>query len=234
MLAYMAGLVTLFNPCVLPILPVVLGAAFSQNRYGAVALTAGIVTSFTSFGFVVVAFGYSIGLSEVVMRNAAAALLIAAGLVLLVPVAQGAFTAATARLGNNGNRLLSRLRGDGVSGQFLIGLLLGVVWAPCVGPTLGAAIALASRGENLLQAYGSFLLFGAGVASAMLLFAYGSRQAVGTKRLSLRKIARYARPVFGALVLSLGVLVLTGADKALEERALALLPDWWVRMTTHF
>ncbi len=234
MLAYLAGLVTLFNPCVLPILPIVLGAALGQSRYGPAALTAGLVVSFSSFGMVVIAFGYSIGLSESAMRSAAAALLLAAGLVLLVPALHAAFATVTARLSNKGNRLLGRLTGDGVMGQFLIGLLLGLVWAPCVGPTLGAAIALASRGENLLQAYGIFLLFGAGVGTSTLLLAYGSRQAIGVKRLRLREVARYTRPAFGALLLVVGLMVLTGIDKELEGLALALMPDWWVRLTTRF
>ena len=77
-------------------------------------------------------------------------------MVLLVPQAQAALSAAAAPIANFGNQRLAQVSGDGWHGQFAVGLLLGVVWAPCVGPTLGVAIAAASQGENLAS---SFLIF---------------------------------------------------------------------------
>ena len=78
-LAYFAGLVTILNPCVLPILPILIGAAMSESRYGPAALSAGLVLSFSTFGFLVIAFGFSIGLDEQKVRTGAALLLAAVG-----------------------------------------------------------------------------------------------------------------------------------------------------------
>ena len=152
-LAFVAGLVTILNPCVLPLIPILVGSALGKARAGPLALAAGLVTSFTLFGFTVIAFGYSLGIDERLVRMLAGALLAVAGVVLLVPQAQAALSAAAAPLTNAGNQQLAKVSSDGVTGQYLVGLLLGLVWAPCVGPTLGVAIAAASQGESLASSF---------------------------------------------------------------------------------
>lgn len=233
-LAFVAGLVTILNPCVLPLVPILVGSALGKARGGPLALAAGLVTSFTLFGFTVIAFGYSLGIDEGAVRMLAGALLVVAGLVLLVPQAQAALSAAAAPLTNAGNRQLARVSADGVTGQYLVGLLLGLVWAPCVGPTLGVAIAAASQGEDLASAFFIFLTFGLGVATSILAFAYGSRRALGERGKALRALARYAKPIFGAALVVVGLMVLTGFDKVIEIAVLDALPESLVRFTTAF
>ncbi|QDH34360.1 cytochrome c biogenesis CcdA family protein [Porphyrobacter sp. YT40] len=234
LLAFLAGLVTILNPCVLPLVPILVGSALGKSRAGPLALAGGLVTSFTIFGFGVIAFGHTLGIDEGAVRWLAGALLLAAGLVLLVPRAQAALSAAAAPLAAAGNRRLARVRGDGWHGQAVIGLLLGLVWAPCVGPTLGVAIAAASGGEDLLASFTIFLAFGLGVASSILAFAYGSRRALGERRKTLATLARYGKPLFGAALVVVGALVLTGFDKVIEAALLDLLPASLVAFTTRF
>jgi cytochrome c-type biogenesis protein len=105
-LPYVAGLVTLLNPCVLPILPIIIGSALGENRYGPAALAAGLVLSFSIFGFLLLTVGFSIGLDPEAMRLVAAAILIAAGILLTVPAAQTYFATVTGPIANSGNRLL--------------------------------------------------------------------------------------------------------------------------------
>lgn len=233
-LAYVAGLVTILNPCVLPILPVIVGSALGQSRYGPAALAAGLVVSFSTFGLLIIAFGYSIGLNEQVVRAGAAVLLIAAGLFLLVPRMQLAFAAATGPLVSSGNDMLGRVSGDGPGGQFAIGALLGLVWAPCVGPTLGVAIAAASRGENLIGAFLIFMVFGTGVATSILAFAYGSRQALAARRSRFQALGRYGKPLFGGVLVLVGVMILTGLDKIIEAGLLEIMPAGLIEFTTRF
>ncbi|MEQ8165661.1 MAG: cytochrome c biogenesis protein CcdA [Alphaproteobacteria bacterium] len=233
-LAFLAGLVTILNPCVLPILPVLVGSAASESRFGPAALAAGLVLSFSTFGLLIIAFGFSIGLDGELVRNGAAFLLIAAGALLLVPRAQAAFASATGPLVSGGNRLLGRVSGDGMAGQFAIGALLGIVWAPCVGPTLGVAIAAASRGENLIGAFFIFLVFGFGVAASILAFAYGSRKALAARKDRLQAVARYGKPLFGGALVLVGAMILTRLDKAVEAWMLEAMPRWLVELTTRF
>lgn len=233
-LSFVAGLVTILNPCVLPLVPILVASALGKSRIGPLALAGGLVTSFTLFGFTVIAFGYSLGINEQLVRLLAGALLALAGAVLLVPQAQAALTAAAAPVANFGNQRLEKISGDGWHGQFAIGLLLGIVWAPCVGPTLGVAIAAASTGQNLASSFLVFLVFGLGVATAVLAFAYGSRKAMGERRKTLTVLAKYGKPLFGGALLLVGLMVLTGFDKVIEIALLNTLPDSVIRFTTSF
>jgi cytochrome c biogenesis protein CcdA len=233
-LSFAAGLVTILNPCVLPLVPILVASALGKSRFGPLALAGGLVTSFTLFGFIVIAFGFSLGINEQAVRLFAGAMLAAAGVVLLVPQAQAALSAVAAPISNFGNRRLASVSGEGWTGQFAIGLLLGIVWAPCVGPTLGVAIAAASQGENLVSSFFIFLIFGLGVATSVLAFAYGSRKAMGERRKTLSTLAKYGKPLFGAALLAVGLMVLTGFDKVIEIALLDVLPQGVIEFTTSF
>lgn len=233
-LSFLAGLVTILNPCVLPLVPILVASALGKSRFGPLALAGGLVTSFTLFGFTIIAFGYSLGVDERAVRLFAGALLAVAGAVLLVPQAQAALSAAAAPIANFGNRRLANLSGEGWHGQYAIGLLLGIVWAPCVGPTLGVAIAAASQGQDLAASFLIFLVFGLGVATSVLAFAYGSRKAMGERRKTLGMLAQYGKPLFGAALLVVGMMVVTGFDKVIETVLLDALHPSVIAFTTSF
>src|SRR5215813_3979410 len=93
LLAFVAGVLSILSPCVLPILPIVLGAAASAERLGPVALAAGLALSFTAFGLFIATIGYAIGINADVLRAAAAVVVIALGLVLTLPRAQAQLAA---------------------------------------------------------------------------------------------------------------------------------------------
>lgn len=233
-LAFVAGLVTILNPCVLPLVPLLVASSLGKHRLGPIALASGLGVSFTLFGFTIIAFGFQLGIDEDAVRLAAGWLLVAAGMLLLSPRAQAGLTALAAPLTNRASQTMTKVSGDGLKGQFLTGLLLGLVWAPCVGPTLGAAIAAASQGEDLFQAFLTFLTFALGVGLSITLFAYASRKALGWNTKRLQSLARYAKPIFGAVLLLVGALVVTGLDKAIEAWILGMLPDWLISITTRF
>lgn len=240
-LAFVAGLVTILNPCVLPLIPVIITTALGKSRWGPMMLAAGLVFSFSTFGLAVIAFGFSVGVDGEQVRKFAGVLLILAGIVLLVPRLQSALTAAAAPLTAAAHRGLGKLgggkangEGGGAGGQFLVGTLLGLIWAPCVGPTLGVAIAAASQGENLFSAFIIFLAFGLGVAASILAFAYGSRKALGTRGKALQKLAKVAKPLFGVSVMLVGFMVLTGLDRALEGFFVELMPQGLIELTTKY
>src|SRR6516164_6502937 len=99
-LAFVAGVLSILSPCVLPILPIVLGAAASEHRLGPAMLAAGLAISFVTIGLLAATVGYSIGLDSELFRNVAAALMIAVGVVLLVPRFQERLALAGAPLAN--------------------------------------------------------------------------------------------------------------------------------------
>jgi len=111
-------------------------------------------------------------------------------------------------------------------GQFGVGALLGVVWLPCVGPTLGAAIALASMGHDLAVAFVVMLAYGVGTAGVLLLAGLASGRLLSRWRGGLMTSGGFGKQLLGWSLLVLGVLVLTGLDKYLEAFAVDFVPAW--------
>ena len=91
LLALLAGVLTTLNPCVLPMLPLILTGALAQGRWGPIALACGLILSFTLIGVGLTALGFSAGLSGDLIRYIAAALLLTTGLILTNSLAQAAF-----------------------------------------------------------------------------------------------------------------------------------------------
>ena len=224
-LAFVAGLLTALSPCVLPLLPLVMGSA-ARNRYGPTALAAGFVTTFTVIGVLLAALGTALGLSDTIVRNISAALLVAAGVLMTSHRLQDATGRWLSPLASASAKLSARTD-QGVGAQFFIGALLGGVWSPCVGPTLGAALGLATRSDTLAHAAAIMAAFGLGSATLLLVAGYASRAVIG-QRLRLLQAGESGRLVFGIVLLLVGASVASGADKLIESVVLARLPQWWI------
>ena len=126
------------------------------------------------------------------------------------------------------------LKLGGLAGQFVIGLMLGLVWSPCVGPTLGAATTLASQGQDLTQIALLMAVFGIGSGTPMLVLGALSRQTVVRMRGHMLAAGRGGKRVLGAVMLLLGLAILTGADKRFEAWAVDASPAWLTHLTTRF
>jgi cytochrome c biogenesis protein CcdA len=177
--------------------------------------------------------GGSIGLEQESLRVVGGGLLLVFGAVLMSSTLQEAVSGAISRLGV-GQGLLARFNLNGLHGQFLLGLLLGIVWSPCVGPTLGVAITLASQGQALLEVTSVMLMFSFGAGLPLIAIGMLSRQALGKWRGRMLEAGQKAKKVFGAALLLIGILVLSGADKSFEKWAVSVMPDWLVTLTSRF
>lgn len=232
--ALLAGILTFLNPCVLPVLPIVFGAAANEHRLGPLALAGGLALSFTIFGLFVATIGFSLGLDGELFRTASAGLLIVFGLALAVPRAQLAVQTA---MGPIGHWAAERRQGHdarGLAGQFGLGALLGAVWSPCVGPTLGAASLLASQGEQLAAVALTMLVFGIGAAAPLLLIGTVLRPQLSRLRGRLGAAGRAGKLLLGGGMIVAGALVLSGLDKTLETLLVEASPLWLVDLTTRF
>ncbi|OJX81254.1 cytochrome c biogenesis protein CcdA [Magnetospirillum sp. 64-120] len=228
--AWVAGMLSTLSPCVLPLVPVLLGSALQAHRLGPVALAGGLAVSFASLGIVLASVGFAIGLDAGAVRNGAALVMGIFGLVLLVPALGRGFSALVAPLAGSGSSVLGRISGETLAGQFLLGLLLGAVWSPCTGPTLGAAVGLAGARDTALQAGAVMVVFALGAATPMLMLAYG----LSSWRKRLGNWASRAKPVMGAILLVVAALVLSGLDKMAESILVAAMPDWLVNLSVMF
>ncbi len=229
--AYLAGTLTLLNPCVLPLLPIIIAAAFQNSRLGPLALAVGLTVSFTVIGVGVTAFGQALGIDEVVINRTAAVIMIAFGLVLLIPKAQDVLAVIVSPLASGANARIDQVGGSGVGSQLFIGALLGAVWSPCIGPTLGGAIGLAATGEGLTQATFTMLAFGLGVSTVLMGLAYGSRGVLNARRERLMSWMPWAKPLMGAMLLLVGVVLLFHLQRAIESWLLDVLPAWLIDLS---
>ena len=233
-LAFVAGVLTSLSPCVLPILPLVLGAAASERKYGPVALVAGLAISFVLIGLFVATIGYSIGLTTELFRQVAAALMVMLGAVLIFPPLQSRLALASGPIANWTDRHFGSERGSGYAGQFWVGVLLGAIWTPCVGPTLGAASLLAAQGRDLPQVAASMLVFGIGAALPLLIIGLLSREALQRWRKQVLSVSHSMKVALGVLLILIGALVLAGFDKHLETVLVDASPQWLTDLTTRF
>ncbi|MEO9460197.1 MAG: cytochrome c biogenesis CcdA family protein [Lentilitoribacter sp.] len=224
--AYLAGLLTLINPCVVPVLPIVLASALNAGRSGPWALAAGLTVSFVAFGLFVTTIGYSIGLTQERLAQIGALVMIMFGLVLLVPAFSRRFEAATQGVAGAANKQMLGLNLGGNSGQFFGGVLLGAVWSPCIGPTLGGAIALASQGESLIWAALIMLFFAFGVSSLILGLSWGAQSALRTRTEALKSLAERSKPILGFVFVAVGLMIYFKIHHIIEFWALQILPAW--------
>ncbi|WP_249276427.1 cytochrome c biogenesis CcdA family protein [Sphingomonas baiyangensis] len=231
-LAFAAGALTILSPCVLPLVPIVLGSAAQENRFGPLALAGGLVAGFTTVGFAVATLGVAAGIDPEWVRLAGAAMLGLFGLALLLPQGQAVLERATAPAARWASDRQAGLERHGLAGQAAIGALLGIVWSPCVGPTLGAATVLASQGESLAGVAVVMLAFGLGIAAVMLAIATMGRPLLMRVRQRMMRAGAGGRRLLGALLLVVALFIGTGLDRVIEAQILSISPDWLISAST--
>ena len=136
--------------------------------------------------------------------------------------------------GAAGDGLLAKLKLDGLAGQFVVGLVLGVIWSPCVGPTLGAATTLASQGRDLAQIALLMMIFAMGAGTPLVVLGSVSRAAVMRMRGRMMQAGKLGKSILGGLLLLLGVAILSGLDKSFEAWVLRISPEWLTALTTRY
>ncbi|WMN60873.1 sulfite exporter TauE/SafE family protein [Pseudoalteromonas xiamenensis] len=219
-LALLAGILSLVSPCVLPMIPAVAASAMQSSKWGLVTLALGISLAFAFAGTVLTFLLLNLGISTQWLRYFSTALLLLMGMTLLIPKLANILAYSLSRLTSRAANV--QIEGNSPAMQFLIGASLGLVWLPCVGPTLGTAIALASTGQSMPMAFAVMLAFGFGTAIPLVAIGHFS----GKKIATLRTTGRYGKYILGATLVFLAIIILTGVDKVLETWALEILPDW--------
>ncbi len=223
-LALMAGVLSILSPCVWPLVPIVMASSSNSGKTGQLALALGLSVAFALAGGVLTFILFSLGLSPEVLRWFGATMLVLMGLSLLLPKVASWLSLVLTKL--TPEQRTQQSEQDGAFNQFMIGMMLGLVWLPCVGPTLGAAIALASLGQDLLMASSVLFLFGLGTASALIITSIISTSVLQKFRPNVFSNVEKLKKLLGILLLILAIMVITGFDKVLETIALNYLPSW--------
>lgn len=233
-LAFLAGMLSVLSPCVLPLIPLVFGAAAAKHRYAPLALIAGLCGSFVLLGLVLATVGHSVGLNIETIRYVSSVLIILLGAALLIPSLHSPVERLLAPIVRWADGHLAWANSDGLGANLLIGALLGAAWSPCLGPTLGAASLLAAEGRNLWQVAIVMFAFGIGASLPLLLIGALSHKTLAAWRTHISRIGNGLKAALGGALVVLGSLVVTGMDKLLETALVDISPSWLIDLTTRF
>jgi cytochrome c-type biogenesis protein len=230
-LSLAAGSLTTLSPCVLPLLPLVVGGAVQRNRLSPLAMGLGMALAFALIGLLVGLLGPAIGLDGDHVRVFGAVMLIVLALVFWIPAWSARIAQWAAPMATSAQNASSGLDAGSLKGAFLLGAVLGLVWSPCSGPLLASALALVVSDGGALPGAITLGVFGLGAALPLVAVAYASRSSF--ERWRDRTLAGIDRTKKGfAVLLGLaGVAILLGWDKQLEGLALDHLPDAWLRLS---
>lgn len=230
--AFLAGVVTIGGPCILPLLPILLGTSTTgKHPFRPFAIVFGFVFSFTIFALVFSLFGTFLGLSPEAWRWIAVILISVFGLLMLFPQLQARLFSGFEQKVNEklqpGQNLSKR---DLLSG-FALGASLGALWTPCAGPVLGSILTLVASKQNVAQAAALLFAFSLGAGIPMLLIAYGGQLAV-TKVQKLSKYTGTIQRVFGVLLLVTALAIGMGWDTQVQTYLLLNYP--WLFLGNKF
>ena len=218
--AFLGGIVTILSPCILPILPIVLGSGTTGGKRKPLGVIAGFVLSFTFFTLFLTSLVRATGLPADSLRIAAAIVILLFGLVLVIPHLNSWWEKLTSKLTNLGP---ARTSGDGFVAGLVIGVSLGLIWTPCVGPILAAIISLAITGSVTASAIPVVLAYALGTAIPLFLILIGLRKFIPTWP--------WLQKAFGLLMILAALAIYLNLDRQFQAFVLDKFPNYGANLT---
>jgi cytochrome c biogenesis protein CcdA/thiol-disulfide isomerase/thioredoxin len=232
--AFVSGVITILSPCILPVLPIVLAGGSSGGRARPFGVISGFVVSFTFFTLALSAIVQALGVPADAMRYVAIILIVLFGIVMLVPKLHDGFDTAVSRLASRGGgmgagRPPSRSKA-GFWGGIPVGLSLGLVWTPCVGPIMASVISLALTQKVDGGSIVVTLAYTLGTAVPMFAIMMGGRALIA-KVPALSRNAGNIQRVFGAVMILMGVALVFQWDRQVQTAVLRAFPSYGTGLT---
>jgi cytochrome c-type biogenesis protein len=226
--AFAAGLLSFLSPCVLPLVPSYVGFLTGMtlpevgNRRRVALLHAlmfvgGFSLVFILLGASATALGRALNYYQVWLQRVGGVLIIGFGLVCLGVVKAGWLTEE--------RRLHLEHKPVGFLGSALVGMAFGAGWTPCIGPVLGAILGLAATSADLSRGMLLLAVYSAGLAVPFLLAAVAVERFLDWFQ-RFRKYLPWVMRVSGALLVLVGVLLLTGEFTRLAGWLQSLTPEF--------
>ncbi|CAG1006699.1 MAG: cytochrome c-type biogenesis protein [Candidatus Methanoperedens nitroreducens] len=216
-IVFLAGVVTIMKPCCLPLVPVIFSGS-GGHRLRPLAIVSGLTVSFTTMGVLVSAFGATFGAYTDYLRNIAILFIISMGLVLFDQDVNVEFMkisgSVTQGLRGIGlfNKFSSKMPEGSLMGGFFLGMSLGVLWIPCVGPILGAVLALVASVGNMTYGASMLFVYSIGMSLPMLSIAYYGKKVTNRYRWFSRN-GELLKKLSGLVLIVIGIMLLFGIDK---------------------
>jgi cytochrome c biogenesis protein CcdA len=217
--AVIAGVLTIGAPCILPLLPILLGASIGQqSKTRPLFIALGFIVTFSITGLLLSFFVTSLNIEPDLLRKIAVFALGVFGLFMIWPTPFEKLTLHLSKYISKANEIGTKA-GTGNFGGFILGVMLGVIWTPCAGPVLGSILTLIATSTQTTQAAILLIAYAIGAGLPMLAIAYGG-QAITTR---VRNISRYAtrlQQIFGVIILGLAVAMFFQYDLLLQAKIL--------------
>lgn len=232
--AFLAGIITILSPCILPILPIVLSGSVGTGKRKPQGIVTGFVLSFTFFTLFLSALVKATGVSADALRGFSIVIILIFGISLLLSQFQVLTEKLFSKLAGiipkaqTGGSLPAGRQGFG--GGVLIGLSLGLIWTPCVGPILASVITLAATSEVGFSAFFITLAYSLGTAIPMFAIMYGGRgllQKIPWLLPNTNKIQK----AFGVLMILTAVGIFFNADRKFQTYILETFPQYGTGLT---
>jgi cytochrome c biogenesis protein CcdA/thiol-disulfide isomerase/thioredoxin len=221
--AFLAGILTIAAPCILPMLPIILGASVGQTgKKRPLFIVLGFIISFAAASLVLSLIVTHLGLSQNTIRYAAIYLLLVFAFFMIWPTPFELLTVKLSGAINKANQMGNSQSGN--TGGFFLGLVLGIVWTPCAGPVLGTILTLIATQGTTAKAFILVIAYALGAGIPMMIIAYGS-QWITTKVRSIAQYSRQIQQVFGVLILLLAVAMYFQIDTRIENSLTAFFPQ---------
>ncbi len=226
--AFLAGVVTILSPCILPILPVILSSSLTGSKKRPLGVVTGFIISFTFFTLFLSLIVKSLGIPAGALRSFSIIIILIFGLGLLLPN----FQALLERFFTYFSRFSPKLKEDsGFVGGVLIGASIGLVWTPCVGPILASIISLAITGSVSGQAALITFSYSLGTAIPMLAIVYGGRNLLNKVPWLTRNTVKIQK-AFGVLMILTALAIFFNIDRKFQTFILDKFPNYGTGLTS--
>lgn len=229
--AFVAGVVTILSPCILPVLPVILSGAVEGDRRKPFGIIVGFVGSFTFFTLFLSSIIKITGWSADNLRAFSIIIIFIFGLNLLLTKLLSVWELVTGRL----LRLIPHPQEyekhqTGFLSGLVLGGSLGLIWTPCVGPILASVISLALSGTVTSTAFLITLAYSFGTAIPMLAIISGGRRLL-QKNPWLTANTGKIQKGFGIVMIITAIGLATNADRKFQTWILATFPSYGTGLT---
>ncbi len=225
--SFLGGIVTILSPCILPILPIVLSGSITGGKRRPLGVVVGFIASFTFFTLFLTTLVKAAGVSPDVLRMIAVVIIVTFGLGLIIPSFQAVLERMFSRVANTGPKTNT---GDGFLSGIIVGLSLGLVWTPCVGPILASIIALAATQSVGLHAVILTLVYAFGTSLPLLAITFGGRSLLANHPWLTQNTA-IIQKLFGVFMLLTALAIFFSWDRAFQSFILNTFPNYGTGLT---
>ncbi len=226
--AFLAGVVTILSPCILPVLPIALASSLSQSKKRPIGIVLGFILSFTFFTLALSTLVKYTGIPGDILRNISVIIILLFGISLIIPKTQIllelVFSKLTSYIPNQSNHT------DGIWSGFIIGLSLGLIWTPCVGPIIASVITLAATSTVTLQSVFITLSYSLGTAIPMLIIIYSGRSLLQNHPWLLQNTGKIQK-IFGVLMIVVAIGLFFNYDRQFQTLILNKFPQYGAGLT---